>query len=163
MDGKMGAEAEKEAMYAPVREQLAAVLDACPDAVAAMASVAALLKAAFDHVSWVGFYLPESDGSLRVGPFQGPLACLRLPPGRGVCGAAARQRKTILVPDVAAFPGHIACDPHARSEIVVPVLKEGELVAVLDVDSARPAAFDGIDRNHLEAIASLLSAALPTP
>jgi L-methionine (R)-S-oxide reductase len=146
----------KQEAYATARDQLAALLPDCPDLVAAMATVAAVLKHNLDHVLWVGFYLPEPDGSLRVGPYQGPLAGVRLPPGQGVCGAVARSRESLVVPDVAEFEGHIACDPRARSEIVVPVLAGGELRAVLDVDSDRPAAFDEVDRTWLEAITALL-------
>jgi GAF domain-containing protein len=148
----------REEAYRKAREQLAALLPGCPDFVAAMATVAAVLKDHLDHVSWVGFYLPEEDGSLRVGPYQGPVAGTRLPAGQGVCGAAARSRTSLVVPDVAAFEGHIACDPRSRSEIVVPVLDRGDrLRAVLDLDSERPAAFDEIDRIQLEAVAAMLA------
>jgi GAF domain-containing protein len=146
----------KEEAYAAARDQLAALLADCPDFVAAMATVAAVLKDNLDHVSWVGFYLPEPDGSLRVGPYQGPVASTRLPPGQGVCGAVARSLESLVVPDVAAFEGHIACDPRSRSEIVVPVLLGERLRAVLDVDSEEIAAFDEVDRRWLEAIAALI-------
>jgi GAF domain-containing protein len=146
----------KEKAYEAVRDELDGLLPDCPDFVAAMATVAAVLKDHLDHVFWVGFYLPEPDGSLRVGPYQGPVASLRLPPGEGVCGAAARSRETLVVPDVHAFEGHIACDARSKSEIVVPILVGDRLRAVLDVDSDRPAAFDEVDRRHLEAIADLL-------
>ena len=122
-----------------------------------MATVAAVLKDRLDHVSWVGFYLPEEDGSLRVGPYQGPVASTRLPPGQGVCGAAARSRASLVVPDVTAFEGHIACDPRSRSEIVVPLLAGDRLRAILDLDSDRPAAFDETDRLGLEAVAAMLT------
>jgi len=108
----------REEAYRKAREQLAALLPDCPDFVAAMATVAAVLKDHLDHVSWVGFYVPEEGGSLRVGPYQGPVAGTRLPAGQGVCGAVARSRASLVVPDVAAFEGHIACDPRSRSEIV---------------------------------------------
>lgn len=148
--------AGKEA-YPLLLSQLKAVLEVCPDRVSAMASTAALLMHGLDHVTWIGFYLPEADGSLRVGPYQGPLACVRLPAGQGVCGAAAAAKETVVVADVAKFPGHIACDPRSRSEIVVPVLRAGELIAVLDADSDRPAAFDDVDRGHFEAAAALVA------
>jgi GAF domain-containing protein len=147
----------KEEAYAAVRDQLAALLADCPDFVAAMATVAAVLKDNLDHVFWVGFYLPEPDGSLRVGPYQGPVAGARLPAGQGVCGAAARSRTTVVVPDVAAFEGHIACDPRSKSEIVVPVLAGERLRAVLDLDSDATAAFDEVDRRWLESIAALVA------
>jgi len=144
----------KEEAYQTVRDQLAALLPGCPDFVAAMATVAAVLNDNLDHVFWVGFYLPEADGSLRVGPYQGPAASTRLPPGQGVCGAVARSRASLVVPDVAAFEGHIACDPRSRSEIVVPILVGEELRAVLDLDSDRKSAFDEIDRQWLEDVAT---------
>ena len=153
-----GAGADKAAAYGAAHAQLASVLEDCPDFVAALASTAALLKDTFPHFFWVGFYLPEPDGALRVGPYQGPLACLRLPAGQGVCGAVATRRETLIVPDVHAFPAHIACDPRSRSEIVVPLLRDGELIAVLDVDSDRPDAFDEADRDALEKVARLVAA-----
>ncbi len=143
--------------YALVTEQMTALLEGCPGPIAAMASAAALLKDTFDHFSWVGFYLPEEDGSLTVGPYQGPLACIRLPAGKGVCGAAAASARTMVVPDVHAFPGHIACDARSRSEIVVPLVMDGRLLAVLDVDSHLPDAFGDADRKGLEAVATRLS------
>jgi len=150
----------RAATYALVVEQVRALLEGGPGVVAAMASSAALLKDTFDHFSWVGFYLPDADGSLVVGPYQGPLACIRLPAGQGVCGAAATARKTVVVPDVDAFAGHIACDARSRSEIVVPVVRDGRLLAVLDVDSHLPDAFTGEDREGLEALAGLLAGAM---
>ena len=124
-----------------------------------MATTAALLKDNLPAVSWAGFYLRRGDGALVVGPYQGPLACMVLPPGRGVCGAAAARRETVVVEDVHAFPGHIACDATSRSEIVVPLMKDGEVWAVLDLDSREPAAFDGTDRKHLEALAAIVARA----
>lgn len=149
----------RDASYALVAEQVRALLEDGLDPVAAMASAAALLKDSFDVVSWVGFYLPSRDGSLLVGPYQGPLACTRLPAGKGVCQASATSRETVIVPDVHAFPGHIACDARARSEIVVPVIAKDRLVAVLDVDSHLPAAFGEHDRKGLEVLAGILSRA----
>jgi len=148
---------DRASEYAAVRAQLASLLEDRPGFLAGMATACALLKEAFDHVLWVGFYLPAGDGSLAVGPYQGPVASLRLPPGKGVCGAAAASRTTVLVPDVHAFPGHIACDPRSKSEIVVPVLAGDTLRAVLDVDSHEPRAFDDRDREGLEEIARLLA------
>ncbi|HEX2188104.1 MAG TPA: GAF domain-containing protein [Longimicrobiaceae bacterium] len=150
---------EKEARYREVCAQIEAVLDGEPDLLAGMATVACLLHNAFPYFYWTGFYRRVSADELLVGPYQGTMGCLRIRFGRGVCGAAARERRTQLVPDVHAFPGHIACDSASASEIVVPVLDAaGELVAVLDVDSTLPAAFDETDRAHLERIVSLLAA-----
>ena len=112
-------------------------------------------------MNWAGFYLLR-DGELVLGPFQGQPACVRIPLGRGVCGTAAVRRESLIVPDVHAFPGHISCDAASRSEIVVPLLRSGELVGVLDVDSPDPDRFDDADRILLERVASLLmSAGLP--
>jgi GAF domain-containing protein len=148
-------------IYRRLLADLEAVLEGIDDPVTTMATAACLVHAALDDASWTGFYRVVAPGQLRVGPYQGPLGCIDIPFERGVCGAAARTRTTQLVPDVHAFPGHIACDAAARSEIVVPVLdRDGELVAVLDVDSHRPGAFGDEDRQGLEAVAALLSAHL---
>jgi GAF domain-containing protein len=147
----------KAEAYEALREQLRRLLDPSPGFLAGMATTAALLRGTFAHFFWVGFYVPAEDGSLVVGPYQGPLACLKLPPGKGVCGAAAKAGRTILVPDVHAFPGHIACDPRARSEIVVPVIHDKRLKAVLDVDCAEPNAFDLIDQVGLEELVRILA------
>jgi len=147
-----GSKAER---YAQVAQEIAAVLEGEPDLTARMATVTAMLAATFDHYFWTGFYVvdPRRPGELVVGPYQGTLGCLRIPFGRGVCGTAAETRKTQLVPDVHAFPGHIACDSRSASEIVVPVLDAGgRLIAVFDVDSERPAAFDLDDQAWLERI-----------
>ena len=120
-----------------------------------MATVAAMLAAGFDHFFWTGFYVvdPARRGELVVGPYQGTLGCLRIAFGRGVCGTAAAERRTVIAPDVDAFPGHIACDSRSRSEIVVPVFDTvGALIAVLDVDSLEPASFDEDDAGGLEDI-----------
>jgi GAF domain-containing protein len=147
--------AEKLQRYAAVAEEIAAVLAGEPNLVARMATVAAMLAAAFDHYFWTGFYLvdPEKREELVVGPYQGSLGCLRIAFGQGVCGTAARSRQTQVVADVHAFPGHIACDSRSASEIVVPVVDaEGRLIAVFDVDSETPAAFDRTDAEWLERI-----------
>jgi GAF domain-containing protein len=133
-----------------------------PDAVANMANVAALLWEFLPDLNWAGFYrvAPSKDGSTKelvLGPFIGRPACIRIPFGKGVCGAAAQSRATQLVADVHAFPGHIACDEASRSELVVPVLRDGAVVAVIDCDSPRPARFTQIDAEGLEALAALLS------
>jgi len=149
----------KRAVYRDLHQALAGVLPGCSgDAVAVMATAACLVYQALPYASFAGFYRLVAPRLLRVGPYQGPLGCLEIPFDRGVCGAAARERRTQLVEDVNAFPGHIACDAAARSEIVVPVFDgKRELVAVLDVDSHQPAAFDAIDRDGLEAVARVLA------
>ncbi|MGF1461571.1 MAG: GAF domain-containing protein [Maricaulaceae bacterium] len=152
---------DKTAAYAALREEIAAVLEGEPNAVARYATTACLLHGAFQpRFLWTGFYLvdPDKPTELVVGPYQGTLGCLRIPLGRGVCGAAAAQRKTVIVDDVHAFDGHIACDSRSNSEIVVPVLTPGgDLLGVLDVDSAQPGAFDAADKAGLEAITVLLA------
>jgi L-methionine (R)-S-oxide reductase len=150
---------DKEARYREVGAQIEAVLEGEPDLLAGMATVVCLLHNAFPYYFWTGFYRRVAADELLVGPYQGTLGCLRIRFGRGVCGACARERRTVVVPDVAAFPGHIACDAASASEIVVPVLDAaGELIAVLDVDSTLLAAFDETDRVHLERIVGLLGA-----
>ena len=147
--------AARAARYAALAEEVAAVLEGEPNLTARMATVAAMLSHAFEAYFWTGFYLvdPERPGELVVGPYQGTLGCLRIAFGRGVCGAAAAERRTVIVPDVEAFPGHIACDTRSRSEIVVPVLgPEGALIGVFDVDSTELAAFDETDAAGLERI-----------
>ena len=152
----------KAELYAQAAEEIAAVLAGEPNLTARMATVAAMLAAIFDHYFWTGFYVvdPERPGELVVGPYQGALGCLRIAFGRGVCGAAAQTQTTQVVPDVHAFPGHIACDSRSASEIVVPVLdRQGRLIAVFDVDSKSPAAFDHDDQAGLEAILTQVVAA----
>jgi GAF domain-containing protein len=146
---------DKRTRYAELAEEVAAVLDGEPDRVARMATVASMLHHAFEHYFWTGFYVvdPRKGDELMVGPYQGTLGCLRIPFGRGVCGVAAAERRTVIVEDVHAYPGHIACDARSRSEIVAPVLDaHGRLIAVFDVDSDRPSAFDQIDAQGIEAI-----------
>ena len=148
---------EKRELYREVLLELKAVVEGLEDPIAAMASSACVLHERIPYSSWTGFYRVVAPGLMRVGPYQGPLGCLEIPFERGVCGAAARERKTQVVPDVNAFPGHIACDSAARSEIVVPIYDpEGRLVAVLDLDSHEPASFDDVDREGLERIAEAL-------
>ncbi len=148
---------EKDALYRTARAQIEAVIADEDDLLAAMATIACLLHNAFPYYFWTGFYRRVAERELLVGPYQGTLGCLRIPFDRGVCGACARERETIVVPDVHAFPGHIACDSASASEIVVPVLDAaGELIAVLDVDSTVPDAFDDTDREHLEEVVALL-------
>jgi L-methionine (R)-S-oxide reductase len=147
--------AEKAARYAAVTEEIAAVLDGEPNLIARMATVASMLANAFEHYFWTGFYVvdPQRPDELVIGPYQGTLGCLRIAFGRGVCGAAAQSGQTQLVPDVHAFPGHIACDSRSASEIVAPVFdSSGRLIAVFDVDSDQPAAFDAVDAEGVERI-----------
>jgi L-methionine (R)-S-oxide reductase len=150
--------AEKAERYALLAEQAAALLEAEDDLLAGMTSIVCLLHNAFPYFYWTGFYRRVAADQLLVGPYQGTLGCLRIPFSRGVCGAVARERRTRVVDDVSAFPGHIACDSASASEIVVPVLDaRGELIAVLDVDSTLPAAFDRTDQDGLERMVALLS------
>ena len=142
---------------------LAAALDALiadePDAVANMANAAALIFESLPDINWAGFYR-NVGGELVLGPFQGRPACIRIPFGAGVCGTAAATRQVQRVDDVEAFPGHIACDSASRSELVVPILRNGELIAVLDIDSPRPARFTAEDEAGCVRIAEILSSAL---
>ena len=147
--------ADKAARYVEVALEIAAVLDGEPNLVARMATVAGMLAQSFAAFFWTGFYVvdPDKPDELVVGPYQGTLGCLRIAFGKGVCGAAAAERRTVIVPDVEAFPGHIACDSRSRSEIVVPALDAGgRLLAVLDVDSTDLAAFDETDAVGLQRI-----------
>jgi len=151
----MSRPSDKAARYAALAEEIAAVLEGEADVTARQATVAAMLADAFEHYFWTGFYLvdPQKPDELVVGPYQGALGCLRISFGRGVCGTAAAERRTIIVPDVDAFDGHIACDSRSRSEIVVPVLDPaGALIGVFDVDSTELAAFDEADAAGLERI-----------
>lgn len=145
--------ADKAARYAELEDEILAVLEGEPNLTARMATVSSMLADAFPAFFWTGFYVvdPDKPGELVVGPYQGTLGCLRIPFGRGVCGAAARQRATQVVEDVNAFPGHIACDSRSASEIVVPVFDAaGGLIGVLDVDAVSVGAFDAVDAEALE-------------
>lgn len=154
----LGATAElKDETYARVRASIDALLEDEDDAVAAMSTVVCELHHAFGYFHWTGFYRTVAPEMLAVGPYQGGHGCLRIPFQKGVCGAAARTRETQLVPDVEAFPGHIACSSSTRSEIVVPLVAVRGVIAVLDVDSDDPAAFDPIDQRHLESLCRMLA------
>jgi GAF domain-containing protein len=147
---------EKLSLYREAEAEILAVLDDeggfSLDAIARMATVSSVLASRFDYYFWTGFYRVDGE-RLVVGPYIGTVGCLQIPFGKGVCGTAAANRETLIVPDVNAFPGHIACDARSKSEIVVPVVDGGgRLIAVLDVDSDRPAAFDERDREGLESI-----------
>lgn len=144
----------KKEKYETLLAQAQALLAGEPDLTARMANLAALLHGEMGFW-WTGFYRVCGD-ELVLGPFQGPVACYRIRKGRGVCGTAWREESTVVVPDVEAFPGHIACSSESRSEIVVPVRDEGTVVAVLDIDSREPAAFDEVDRQYLERMVDLL-------
>jgi L-methionine (R)-S-oxide reductase len=147
--------ASKAERYAAVAEEIASVLDGEPNLTARMATVASMLANSFEHYFWTGFYVvdPTKEAELVVGPYQGSLGCMRIAFGRGVCGTAAATRLTQVVEDVHAFPGHIACDSRSMSEIVAPVFDAaGKLIAVFDVDSETPAAFDAVDKEWLERI-----------
>lgn len=143
--------ANKAALYADLLSAADALTRDEPDAVANMANLSALIWQFLPDLNWAGFYR-MIGGELVLGPFQGKAACIRIPVGRGVCGAAAATRETQLVEDVHAFPGHIACDAASASEIVVPVLIDGRVVAVLDLDSPLPARFDRQDQDGLTSI-----------
>ncbi len=149
---------DKPAGYRQLAAALAALLSAERDPIANLANTAALLFEALPGVNWAGFYLLRG-AELVLGPFQGKPACVRIALGRGVCGTAAEQRRTQVVPDVHAFPGHIACDGASRSEVVVPLLADGRLLGVLDIDSPEPGRFDALDAEGLERIAEVLLAA----
>lgn len=142
----------KEEAYRQASEALDSLLVGIDDPIAAMATISAVLHNGFGFL-WTGFYRAISPTLLRVGPYQGTIGCLDIAFGRGVCGTAAASRRTVIVPDVDLFPGHIACDARARSEIVVPVLNaSGEITAVLDIDSDSVSTFDAEDARGLEAI-----------
>lgn len=153
----VGIEGSKSVVYRRLAEDLDSLLAAETDAVANLANAAALAACRLDRISWVGFYLADGDGGLVLGPFQGKPACTRIGPGRGVCGAAACSKKTMVVADVRDFPGHIACDPESRSEIVVPISTAGgEIFGVLDVDSSVTARFDEEDAEGLDLFVAVL-------
>lgn len=147
---------EKEEKYTLLKQQIAALIEGETDAVAVMANVAAAIHEAMGFW-WTGFYL-EKHGVLTLGPFQGPVACYRIPHGKGVCGTAYDRRETVVVPDVEKFPGHIACSSASRSEIVVPIFAQDQRVlGVLDIDSRELNTFDDTDRRHLEAIVEMFA------
>ncbi|RCK24856.1 diguanylate phosphodiesterase [Thalassospira profundimaris] len=145
----------KKSLYAEAEKELISITEGETNVTALMATVSCILSEKFDYYFWAGFYVVDSkkENELVVGPYQGTLGCLRIPFGRGVCGTAAATRETQLVADVHAFPGHIACDSRSNSEIVVPVInRDGQLIAVLDVDSVEYGSFDETDRVSLETL-----------
>ena len=141
----------KEQGFGLVTKQLKALLEGEPNQIANLSNASALLNQFMDRINWVGFYLYEEESNqLVLGPFQGLPACVRIPLGRGVCGTSASEQKTLLIDDVHQFPGHIACDAASQSEIVIPLVKEGKLIGVLDIDSPEKARFDEEDQKYLE-------------
>ena len=147
---------EKPALYSLLVKQLAALMEGEEHPLPAMANASALLWHAMPDINWVGFYLNTGRQELLLGPFQGKPACIRIPYERGVCGAAARENRTQLVPDVHQFPGHIACDSASNSEVVIPLIKDGTLLGVLDIDSPILTRFDTEDAEGLEKLCTVL-------
>lgn len=149
----------REKDYPVITQQLSALIDGEPNLIANLANASALLWQGLKNINWAGFYLmDEAKGELVLGPFQGMPACVRIPLGRGVCGTAAKEQRTLIVPDVHAFAGHIACDAASRSEIVVPMVKDGKLVGVLDIDSPLTERFNEDDQAALEKmVAAIMS------
>lgn len=150
--------ATKEERYRILLPQLASIIEDEPDAIANMANIAAAIHGTFNFL-WTGFYRVDGE-SLVLGPFQGPLACTRIRFGRGVCGTAWAQERTVVVEDVEKFPGHIACSSASRSEIVVPVFKGDKIVGVLDIDSSETSTFDDTDARYLEEAMAILGSKL---
>ncbi|CUU07613.1 GAF domain-containing protein [Candidatus Kryptobacter tengchongensis] len=145
----------KEEIYSELIPQIKSLIEDESDLIANLANVTSALKQAFPSFSWVGFYLAKGD-ELVLGPFQGKLACTRIKIGSGVCGTSALRKETIIVPDVEKFPGHIYCDPDSKSEIVVPIIKNGQVLGVLDIDSYELNNFDEVDKIYLEKVVDLL-------
>lgn len=146
----------REKNYDLVIKQLKALIEDEKNSIANLSNASALLNQFLDRINWVGFYLME-DGELVLGPFQGLPACVRIKLGKGVCGTAASQKETVRVEDVHAFPGHIACDAASQSEIVVPILKNGNVIGVLDIDSPEKNRFDELDQQKLEEFVEMLA------
>ena len=151
--------ADKATLYADMASALRGLVDGEPDGVANMANAAALIWASLPDINWAGFYR-NVGGELVLGPFQGRPACIRIPFGTGVCGVAAETRQVQLVEDVHAFPSHIACDSASNSEIVVPIIRDGELLGVLDIDSPKHARFDKEDQVGCERLAEIMARAI---
>ncbi|MES1044796.1 hypothetical protein BLX88_18245 [Bacillus obstructivus] len=142
-------EGTRDEKYQLVKKQLTALIEDESNMIANLSNAAALLNQFLDRINWVGFYLVEGN-ELVLGPFQGLPACVRIPFGKGVCGTAVKERKTLRVEDVNQFPGHIACDSASQSEIVVPIIKNNEVIGVLDIDSPEINRFDEVDEKHLK-------------
>lgn len=149
------AKGTKEEQYESLLPQIKALLEGEPDLIANLANVVAALKEQFNWL-WVGFYLVKND-ELVLGPFQGPVACTRIKKGKGVCGTSWARAETLIVPDVEKFPGHIACSSLSRSEIVIPMIRNDEVVGVLDADSVKLNQYDNIDQKYLQQIIDLIN------
>lgn len=156
MESTSFSSSDKATRYREALDQLEALCEPSGDLISNLANATALLKDCIALASWVGYYVRRGD-QLVLGPFQGKVACTTIALGRGVCGTAAARKETVVVRDVEAFPGHIACDAGSRSEVVVPIVRDGEVVAVLDVDSYELAAFDAIDAAGLEALVAQMA------
>ena len=150
----------KESLYQSINSQVVALIEDEPNLIANLANVSALLNLSLDDINWVGFYLLENEDTLVLGPFQGNPACVRIAVGKGVCGTAFEQKSTLRVEDVHQFEGHIACDAASNSEIVIPLVKDGKHIGVLDIDSPSLNRFDLDDQNGLELIMASLKAHL---
>ena len=151
---------QKTDFYQSLSKQAEGLIGDERNVIANMANLSALLFTSLENINWAGFYLVDSPTELVLGPFQGNPACIRIPVGKGVCGTAAETNKTQLIEDVHAFPGHIACDAASNSEIVVPVFKDGQVFAVLDIDSPSYSRFDHEDKSGLEKIVKTFEATL---
>ena len=155
IEEKMEYFSNKKEMYEEVAMQLGGLFDDCPHIIANLANASALLNQAMENINWVGFYLME-EGQLVLGPFQGKPACVEIKIGKGVCGTAVERDEVMLVKDVHAFPGHIACDGASRSEIVLPIHANGKIMGVLDIDSPSLARFDEEDQTGLEKVVEVI-------
>ncbi|NWQ43021.1 GAF domain-containing protein [Bacillus sp. EB106-08-02-XG196] len=142
--------------YDLVKKQFQALLHGEKNQIANLSNASALLNQFLDRINWVGFYLMDENNELVLGPFQGLPACVRIPLGKGVCGTSAKTRETLRVEDVHQFPGHIACDAASNSEIVIPLIKDGKLLGVLDIDSPEKNRFDELDQEQLEELTAIL-------
>ncbi len=154
-----GRSPDKPSVYRELAEALIALFEGEPDPIANAANAAAAIFHTLPDLNWAGFYFVRGP-ELVLGPFQGRPACLRIPLGRGVCGTAAAERRSVLVPDVFAFPGHIACDPRSRSELVTPLVHNERLIGVLDLDSPRPGRFDAADQAGCESLSTIIAPVL---
>lgn len=150
---------DKATFYRELAQQLQGLLAGERNLIANAANTSALIYQSMPDLNWAGFYLMDG-GELVLGPFQGKVACVRIPVGRGVCGTAVKEDRSILVEDVHAFPGHIACDSASRSELVVPIRRDGRVVGVIDLDSPSPARFDADDQRGIEELARIFTASL---
>lgn len=146
----------REENYNMVIKQLHALIHDETNRIANLSNASALLNQLLDRINWVGFYLMDTNQQLVLGPFQGLPACVRIPIGKGVCGTSALKKETVLVADVHQFPGHIACDAASQSEIVIPLIKDDQLIGVLDIDSPEKDRFDGLDQQKLEEFVAVL-------